>query len=270
MKKILTLTFLLVSILAYCKDPDGEKVLALGKHLYKLEKASWNSTDHFLASYPDKVDSIGGYLSYLGEDNFVYSIFFSRYNNDYILARYKFENTPTKAPILIDTENHISTENERILITIRQDALNRVSENSDNFFSFYQKTSLNLIPIIYENERNVYILTGPQENGYVLIGNDYKLTYSKKNKFIEKKKLHNSLISIPYSQNGQEIVTTMHSHVVSEIIDPTDICTFLLYKEFVTWKEHIVFGKEYVSIFNLEKETLVILTREAFEKMNKK
>ena len=270
MRRILTLTFLLISLFAYSKKPSGDKVLALGKHLYKVEKASWYSTDHFLATYPDKVDSIGGYLSYLGEDNYIYSIIFSRYDNDHILARYKFESTPNSVPVSIDTENHKSLEIERNLIVIRQDALKKVNENSDNFFLFYENTSFNFIPIILKNERTVYILTGPKEYGYVLIGNDYKLSYNKKNNLTEKKKLHNSLISLPYSDSETEITTTMHSHVISEIIDPTDICTLLLYKEYVDWNQHIVVGKDYVSIFDMDKETLLILDREAFEKIYKK
>ncbi len=52
----------------------------------------------------------------------------------------------------------------------------------------------------------------------------------------------------------------MHSHVISDLINPTDICTLLLYKEFVDWKTHYVMSKKFVSIFDLEKETLSVIT----------
>jgi len=270
MRKIFTLSFLLISLFAFSKKPNGDKELALGKQMYKLEKASWYSTDHFLATYPDKIDSIGGYLSYLGENDYVYSIFFSRNDNYSILARYKFENTPNSVPVSVDTENTIAFENERNLIAIRQDAYKKLVESSDNFFQYYENTSYNFIPIISKSERAVYILTAPRENGYVLIGNDYKLSYNKKNEMVKKKKLHNSLITLPYSDSESEITTTMHSHVISDIIDPTDICTLLLYKEFVDWNQHIVISKDYVSIFEMDKETLLILTRKVWDKMYKK
>jgi hypothetical protein len=40
-----------------------------------------------------------------------------------------------------------------------------------------------------------------------------------------------------------------------------------LYKEFVEWKQHYVVSKKYVSIFDLEKEELMIMTKEAWDKI---
>jgi hypothetical protein len=82
--------------------------------------------------------------------------------------------------------------------------------------------------VITHDERKVYSITGPQASGVVLIGNDYLFKYDCDNKFISKEKIHNSLIELPAKMDSdQEAVATMHSHVISDIIDPTDICTLL-------------------------------------------
>jgi len=231
MKTILTLmlTFFIGGL--YAKKPDSGKILSEGKLLYRIEKASWYGADNFLANYPDRRDSIGGYLSYVATDNKINTIFFSRYNSDHILARYQFDSLPVQTPISIDIYQDQATSIEKDLITIRQDALEKISVNSDGFFSIYKGTSLNAIPLITDEERKVYILTGPQISGVVLIGNDYLLTYDKQNNFIEKSKIHNSLTQTPYKSDSEDnkIETTYHSHVNSEVIDATDICTLLLY-----------------------------------------
>ena len=63
----------------------------------------------------------------------------------------------------------------------------------------------------------------------------------------------------------------MHSHLpeYNEIITPTDICTTMLYQDYTKWENHTVLSKEYVSIWDCEKNELIILTREAWEKTAK-
>ena len=265
MKKILITIFFLLNSIIFSFGQKPKDILNEGKLLYRLEKASWHGTDHFLEHFSDKKDSIGGYLSYVNENNKVINIFFKKDNPFHIIVRYEFESLPTSNPINIDTLKHSPSQQEIDLITIRQDAIKRIYENQDNFFSFYKNTSLNLIPLIHKNERKVFVLTGPQNSGVVIIGNDYLLTYNKKNKFKKKEKIHNSLIEFPYKSD-----VTFHSHVLSNYINSTDICTLLLYKDFVEWKQHYVVSKKYVSIFDLEKEDLIILTRKDWEKMNDK
>jgi len=133
----------------------------------------------------------------------------------------------------------------------------------------YENTSLNFIPVITKKEKKVLIVTGPQTSGVVLLGNDYVLKYNKRNKFKSKKKIHNTLIELPYGtkDNENRTVATMHSHVVTPYITSTDICTLLLYKDYVGWKTHYVIGKKYVTIFDLEKEALAVMTTKAWKKI---
>ena len=250
---------------------NANKVLEEGKLLYRLEKASWYGTDIFLEKFAHKKDIAGGYLSYMNEKNQIVNIFFEKGNPSQILVRFEFESMPQTNPIKIDTINQIATQQEMDLIAIRQEAVQQVYENKEGFFTFYENTSLNFIPLIRNGKKQVFILTGSQVPNVVNIGNDYLLIYNKKHKLTKKEKLHNTLLQFKGKSDDPEnpITSTHHSHILSDIINSTDICTLLLYKVFVEWKQHYVISKKYVSIFDLEKEDLVVLTRKAWDKIAK-
>lgn len=270
MQKAIIILFIMSSSLIYSQNKETDKILNEGKLLFRMEKGSWYGTDDMLARFITKKDSVGGYLSYETDENKINTIFFSRFNPDDILIRYEFDSLPKPEPIKIDTLNHIATDLEKSLISIRQDARDKAySTNNDKFFSFYDNTSLNFIPLITEKERNVFVLTGPQVSGIVLLGNDYKLAYDKKNEFVKKEKIHNSILQFPYGSGDKEnpTVSTIHSHILTDYISSTDICTLLLYKDYVEWNQHIVMSKDEVSIFDLKKESLFTMKRKAWEKI---
>ncbi|MAN26782.1 MULTISPECIES: hypothetical protein [Mesonia] len=269
MQKIALLLLMISSIFSYSQNKETKKILNEGKLLFRLEKGSWYGTDDILERFKSKKDSIGGYLSYETETNHIHTIFFSRFDSDKILVRYEFDSLPTPNPIRIDTVKHKATTLEQNLIAIRQDAREKASSNEDDFFKFYENASLNFIPLINENERNVFVLTGPQVSGIVLIGNDYKLKYNNKNKLVKKEKIHNSILEFPYNSGDKEnkTVSTYHSHVITDYISSTDICTLLLYKDYVEWNQHIVISQKEVSIFDLDKESLFTMKRKAWEKI---
>lgn len=269
MNKVILFLLLLSSSLVYSQNKVTEKILSEGKLLFQLEKGSWFGTDDMLARFKTKKDSVGGYLSYRTVDKKINTIFFSRFDSDEILIRYEFDSLPKPEPLKIDTLNNKAIDLEKSLISIRQDARDKAYSNEDNFFSFYENTSLNFIPVITEKERNVFVLTGPQVSGIVLLGNDYKLSYNKKNEFIKKEKIHNSIIRFPYTSEDKNnpTVSTIHSHVVTDYISSTDICTLLLYKNYIEWNQHIVMSEKEVSIFDLEKESLFTMKRKSWEKI---
>ncbi|GGG37311.1 hypothetical protein [Bizionia arctica] len=271
MQKIILILLLVSSSLVFSQNKETEKILNEGKLLFRLEKGSWYGTDDMLERFTTKKDSVGGYLSYETTENKINTIFFSRFNSNKILVRYEFDSFPKPIPIKIDTLNHNATNLEKNLISIRQDATDRAFSNEDEFFSFYENTALNFIPVITNKESNVFVLTGPQTSGVVLIGNDYKLSYNKKNEFIKKEKIHNSMLQFSYTSDNKEnpTVSTMHSHILTDYISSTDICTLLLYKNYVEWKQHIVISKNDVSIFDLENESLFIMKKKVWEKIYK-
>ncbi len=269
MKKIFTIITVIVATTTFSFGQKTDEILEEGRLLYRLEKASWYGTDVFLDKFSHKMNMVGGYLSYQNESNQIINIFFEKNNPTRILARFEFDSFPQNNPTRIDTVNQVATPTEIDLITIRQDATQQISQNEGGFFSFYENTSFNVIPLIHKGKKRVFILTGPKVSNVVIIGNDYLLTYNSKNKLAKKEKIHNSLLQYQYKSDDPEnkLSSTFHSHILSDLITSTDICTLLLYKDYVEWKQHYVISEKYVSIFDLEKENLAVMKRKDWDKI---
>ncbi|WP_219855952.1 hypothetical protein [Pontibacter mangrovi] len=156
---------------------------------------------------------------------------------------------------------------ENDLYQIRKAALAEI--NADTLFKTYNNTSLNLVPLINGNEKKVYVLTGPQVDGVVVLGNDYLLSFDKNNKVRSKQRLHQSIIPLNCAEDGAEEVSTIHTHLpaTGDYMTPTDICTMLLYGNMSNWKQHYTFSDNFVSIWDIQKRDLVMLTRKAWDKI---
>ena len=105
-----------------------------------------------------------------------------------------------------------------------------------------------------------------------MFGNDYILHYNKKNFFIKREHIHESIVKLPFKSNnpGKKLTTTTHSHILSEYITPTDIFTLLSNKQKVEWEKHVVISKKSVSVFDMETETLEIMSLKEWQKMHKR
>lgn len=271
MKSLAAILLFSIPLLISAQKPNAEAIMKEGKLLYQLEKAAWLASDHLLENYPELQYQIGGYVSYPTQDSMITVAFFHYETTKLILIRYQISSNLNIKNLSASLVKEEASSQEKNLITIRQDALNQLNENKDHFFMHHEGTSFNLIPVSNEKNQLVYILTASQTSGEVLLGNDYQLEYDQQNELVEVYKLHHSMIRLPFSApDQQEITATMHTHVIASHIEPTDVCTLLLYRDFVTWKQHYVIHSNFVSILDLETEKLSIITRKAFDKMSKK
>lgn len=243
-------------------DKETAAILEEGKMLYKSEMASWYGSDIFMEKYKEH-EKIGGYLSYT-ENDISKCIFYSNGETPVALGTITFDNTFNIETAKTDFAERDLTKSEFDLYKIRTEALRII--NSDTLYKLYKNTNLNLIPIINNKERKVFVLTGPTNNGVMIFGNDYLLTFDKNSKLLKQKQLHRTLIPIEFGDK-QEIESSIHSHVLDDLITSTDICTLMLYGRFAKIKTHYVMSKKYVSIWDCKKETLVVMTREAFDKI---
>jgi len=166
----------------------------------------------------------------------------------------------------LDTVDRKLTSFEKQLYTIRQSAISELYK--DTLFKTYKNTSLNPIPIIGNNTRKVYVLTGTHLNGVVIFGNDYLIDFDQNNNIINKKSLHKSIIPI-YTAKDTIGTTTFHTHLpeTGDFITPTDICTLLLYEKLTKWSQHFVRSKDYISIWDCKKNTLLIMTMVAIRRI---
>lgn len=251
-------------------EEKAKEIWTEGKLLYQTEMASWYGTDMFLMQYGER-EKIAGYFSYL-DNNVPTCIFFSHGEIPDVIGTITFDSTYLieKANADLTVRNFTPLENE--LYQLREAALEQVV--NDTFFKNYRNANLNLIPLISEKEKKVYILTGPTQSGVVLLGNDYLLNFSNDFELIRKKELHRNLIPIEYrsaDDKSENAGITMHNHSpeTGDFITPTDVCTLMLYGKFTGWELHYTVSKNYLSTFNCKTSELHIITMEALEKIDK-
>ncbi|WP_333821239.1 hypothetical protein [Ohtaekwangia sp.] len=259
-KVILLFIWLLSGYNTFSQDKDLQKsraiILEEALQLYKLEKASWHSTDILLHDNASLLNQITGYLSYSKGDT-TNTIFWNKAGQ--ILLTIGYDSIANEHNGIVNASARAATSKENDLMALRNVAFEKLRKNEGNFFTFYERTSPNFIPIITPNERIVFILTGSNEK-QLCIGNDYKLWFNEKNEIIKKAQLHKSLIPIGADNNS---VGTYHSHVLADqpFMTSTDICTFLLYKDILHMSKHTVISDKYTSIFNADNLTFIIVPR---------
>jgi len=273
MNKATLLLSTLISISAFGQDNLAtltKPIVDEGKRLYKSEMASWYGTDIFVENYKERAN-IGGYFSYT-ENEISKCIFFSKGDTPKVIGTISFDSTYNTKTAKTEIFEREFTKLESDLYTIRKIAL--VTINSDTLFKTYKNTNLNLVPLIDNDERKVYVLTGPEQNGVVIFGNDYLLMFDTANNLVTKKPLHKNIITINYGSKeleGKEIEGTIHTHLpeTGDFITATDICTLMLYEKFTKWKQHNVVSKNYLNIWNCLTDELVVIPMETIDKINR-
>lgn len=264
------LTILIISIAtcSFGQSKEENEIIKEGTKLYKTEMASWYGTDIFIEKFSDKQQNAGGYFSYIN-DNRSICLFFSKDVKPKVLATFSFDSTYNVKTAITNGQERELSQQEFDLFTIRQSALNEL--RTDTLFKAYKDMSPNLIPLNDEQGKRVYILTGPKKQGIVVFGNDYLLTFNKSNKLQDKRRLHKNIIPIEYGKvEDKLIISTMHSHLseTGDLISATDICTLKLYSKYARWGQHYVISQKNVSIWDCKKELLVVMTREAWDRIS--
>lgn len=245
----------------------ANQIVGEGKTLYRTDMASWNGTDILMARYALLKERVGGYFSYLKGDESI-CVFYNKEEPSLVLLTITFDSTQNVAGAIADTTARPFSSLELDLYTMGKKA--REVMTDDTLFKFYKGASPNIIPILYKGEKKVYIVSGATKSGVVLLGNDYLLTFGKNNELLSRKKIHRNLIPIE-SREGDTASVSMHSHVAETdmFITPTDICTIMEYQKAEHWSQHYVISPEYVSIWTCRKNHLLILTRKAWDRINK-
>lgn len=265
MKNIFAVLFVLLISLVNAQNVEklAQEVKEEGVALYRSEMASWYGTDVFLENYKNR-ENIGGYFSYIDE-NVPKCIFFSKESK--VIGTIAFPANYYPKDAKIDLEERDFTETEKEYFTIRQNAMQRIQ--NDTIFKMYQNTSFNVVPLIKNKVKKVYVLTAPSVNNLVIFGNDYLISFDNRNEVKNVERLHKSLIV--QKMHDEEVGKTVggsHSHVLEnwQTITPTDICTLMLYQKFTNWEGYTTISKKYVSIWN-SNDNLAIMKTENYQKI---
>lgn len=234
-----------------------DSIVAEGKKIYRSEYASWYGTDIFMQQYKGDQSDISGYFSYADKENEV-CVFYTKNKVLKILGTVIFSKDNT---VSFDSAGRDLSAFEMENFLLREAAAAEIATDT-SFFKTYNNTNLNLIPLIEGAKKRVYILTGTSAENMVVFGNDYLLAFDKENKLISKKKLHQNIIPVKYGDDKDKAqIGAVHNHAPEsgEFITATDICTLMLYEKFAKWKQHMVVSKKYMSIWNCESDSLIII-----------
>lgn len=272
-RPLLGLTVLLLTLAQPCTaqsslEQIADSITREGRKLYTSELTSWNGTDIFVQRFAD-INKIGGYFSYRDGDTSK-CIFVSKGDTPQVIGCVAFDDPHNIPGARVDLAPRAFTEQEHQLYLIREKALKDI--RSDTFYTGYPRTEFNLIPTIEGKERKVIILTGPKDNGILILGNDYQLSFDENDQLVGRRRLHQGVFVADYGaaeKKGTKTEMGMHTHLpaTGDYITPTDICTLMLYEKFAKWKQYLVLSKDYVSIWDCQQDHLLILTMDAWNKI---
>ena len=261
---IIVICLLCVSQMIAAQSPELMKkqasIVEEAYSLYYPEKAAWIATDLLVSKYISKVGdpkNIAGYIAY-AKGAKVHCFFYDRTAANNLLIEFIFTKDFEQDKIDVLEGSRKPNKTEKDLIDLRHKTLAIVSQ--DTFFKQYERTNFNIVPIVEKGSKKVYIMTGSQIDGVIIFGNDYLLTFDKKNKLQEKKAIHLGIHPVEYGGEAAEAESS-HIHYADE--DPhataTDLCLLLLYQDLTNWKQHSVISKDYLSMWNCQKKSLLIV-----------
>lgn len=242
-----------------------------GLALYESERASWVATDLLLASKPD-MSTLGGYFSYADGDS-LRTVFVRRNATPGPLTvaySFSFPRVAIEPAKARQQGLRKASAREQKLYALREAVEEELESGrvARAAYQFPENTRPNIILSDQGLTPRAYVLVGPQEGGVLPIGNDFLMQFTAVGKLQKVERLHNSYLGMRLPEGSQTVRAGMHSHLPAHpYITPTDICSLLLYKDSFPAPQHIVMGREYVSVLDIEKQQLTFLTHKEFDKI---
>ncbi|MEP2668686.1 MAG: hypothetical protein ABJH04_06820 [Cyclobacteriaceae bacterium] len=254
-------TFLLIlAVQAFCLfgqdlEQVSNEILQDGIQMYRNERASWISTDYI----PEKDKSlVNGYFTYFNGENFI-SIYFDPSNKN---AVYKFTFQPMgEIDIeMLKTEQNIPlTKMELGILKVRKKAVG-LSVMWYKQFGYTQIVNPNVIIHKTSPQYEVYVIPGAKIPDLIPIGGDLRMTFKSDGELDKIDAIHNNLIPFEAETSGKVYLSHEHKgrRLEKEYITSTDICTLLLYRDYVMEEKHTVVHRKFISEFYAKEVRLLI------------
>lgn len=264
-KLLLSIILLLTSSISYSQinlEHIADSLLKEGNRIYRLEKSVWISTELIVVENSKRYlrKKIEGNISYKIGDT-IKAIFWGM-NEDKLVIKntYNFSNSNMLERISYNKIERSPSELERKLINVKKKLLLEIEQKIQDYYKPYD-TEYNLILSESGTGYRAYLIIGQKKKKIVPLGNDYHLELDEDGNIIEKNRLHNSYLKTPFTHSGHQgytIESVIHTHMADfPFISVTDICSAMLYSEFISWSEMETFS-EYISTYNLKENTLKI------------
>ena len=246
--------FLLVFVLAVYAVGAGKKdfpsqteldaITARGRLLAEYDTASWYATDAVFALKPSK-GSIGRYIAKRTENGWV--VVFGRMNEkgDGFLVVYEASQGITPHDFRVKTYDP-PQENTGFYLNAA-----KATETVLNDFRRDQRPyNMSVIPVD-GGQMYVYIYPGSTVSGVYLLGGDARYLISADGAtVVEKRQLHKSVLEFSGGEKGKTPVSGMHSHVLSEIPEDTDVMYVLTRKPAIP--EYVITASKVIWVVDID------------------
>lgn len=258
MKHTFFLIFVLITSLAFGQDVDqlSKEIMNEGIELYRNERASWISTDSLTEL--DK-QLISNYFTYSDEGKFI-SVYIDKSDK---IADYKFTFQPLgnlEIELIKKEKNVPLSEKELEILKVRKTAI-ALSAWHYGQLGYTQIVNPNVIIFRTSPEYIVYVVPGAKQSGLLPIGGDLKMTFRADGELDKIVAIHNNLIPFE-TEASEEGAHFGHEHkgkrLAKEYMTATDVCTILLYRQYLKGEKHLSVHKKFISEFYFNEPRLVI------------
>ncbi len=235
----------------------ADEIKQEGLQLYRSEKASWVATDMFFDNHID-TGNIGGYFSYPEGASYTKCVFYSRGEKPSAVFTVVFNGVFSPEKAIVDVAHRPFTPTEETYYLLRKLTMDTIANGDD--FTTYEQTRFNVIPLLRDGKKYVYIITASAASGVIAYGNDYRILFDGAMHISSVERLHKGLITMKYGQ-GQKMGTSYHTHLggYSLFPTPTDICTAMLYADICHADKLLVLSAAgYTSVWSCKDHTLQI------------
>ncbi|MEQ9229348.1 MAG: hypothetical protein RIF46_01600 [Cyclobacteriaceae bacterium] len=264
MRLILNILFCQFTLLCFAQDELSKvanEILNKGLSLYRLEMASWQSTDSLNAEDKKRAE---GYFSYR-QNGILQSIYYDP-SGEFAVKKFLFtEDSLVSVTIQEIEENVPLTSNETAIVNFTKKA----KDMSVVWYSMQGWSEIvnpNIMVVKGDSDYEYICIPGAKSGGFTPIGGEIKHKFNSKNEWNGMDHLHNNLIPI---EHHDDAAIASHNHfgkkLGKEYITPTDICTILLYQRWSNVDQHIVVHKKFISEFY--PKTLKLVIRENKDKL---
>lgn len=264
------LSALALALLLLVVTPEHQRVIDEGRMLYQLEAAGWRATDRMIMNQGARRDSVGGYVAFKDGEN-LRVITYNKFDSSVVMSVFVMNRELDEGSMIVDNVSRKAQPREQVLINLRIRALRDVAFDTTHFYKHYRNTHFNLIPIIDDTSRRVYVMTTIEQGVVMPIGNDYLLKYSPSLTLVERKKLHQSFIPIDLLHqdtlsNDPDLTWHRHADGGDPLPTATDICALLLYTKNAAWHKHGIITSQWYMLFDRTANSFDFLPRAEAER----
>jgi hypothetical protein len=199
-------------------DPVMPDVTARGLALYEYDQAAWHASDALQAMHPP-TQNLGRYIAHKSGE--VWEVAFGRLNEarDKFLVAYQATQGSTFQEFTVTKLDPPQEDTSFYLFGARA-----IDTALHDFHGQKRPYNAAVLPAS-GNQLYVYVLPAQTENGVYPLGGDVRYLMSEDgNTIVEKRQLHISIIEnrakLP---KGSTIAAGLHTHVVSDVPEDTDV-----------------------------------------------